>query len=93
MNQLTTMNKDKETEAALFENFKDWYETPHPRTITPELIYDHFVRYFKPEWQKQQPLQGLLDEKGLEKCMSIVYWNNARNMTQEEFTNWLTSDK
>lgn len=24
------------------------------------------------------------------KVMSIVYWNNARNMTQEEFTNWLT---
>ena len=26
---------------------------------------------------------------GLRKAMSIVYWNNARNMTQEEFTKWI----
>jgi hypothetical protein len=32
-----------------------------------------------------------VSEETINKGMSIVYWNMAQNLTQEEFTKWITS--
>lgn len=29
----------------------------------------------------------------IDKMMAIVYWENAKRMTQDEFTNWITNTK
>ena len=57
-----------------FKSFSLWYYA-QSQPLSSHHIYDHFIRYFKPHWQKQQ--QPFADElkKGLE---YILTWDSFK---------------
>ena len=49
------MNNNTNTQEDDFENFNDWWNTLKPQYHDPKIIYDHFIKYFKPKWQNPSP--------------------------------------